>query len=280
MKYITKEWYETNQVISFFSSLKVSKEARLFSEEYFRKLYKKKEKEWLSELEEVPKVQSIELYTFAGNSQYEDNDNCPLDYSKFQKNSNESDKVIYYKKDVGSNFNLNQEKKDFKRRFLNTVDMLKRNLPKEIIHKVADIRVLALNVATPDVKRDIIAYSKANEKSVDLVSDNYWKEFNNSFKNGEPVFIRDFSYHDCIIVSCRKKGKSIVIAFNNQDGFQTAKQIVFKNCSIIKQDKPLHGAKWLFAEIYKIETGYEIHVLLEKKELIDYIIEVTDVEYN
>ncbi len=45
MKYFTKEWYEAAQKPHVRFSLKVSKKAEKFSEEYFEKLYKIKETE-------------------------------------------------------------------------------------------------------------------------------------------------------------------------------------------------------------------------------------------
>ncbi len=48
MQYMTKEWYETHQKTSFHLPLKVSKKAEVFSEDYFKKLYKSEEKAWLS----------------------------------------------------------------------------------------------------------------------------------------------------------------------------------------------------------------------------------------
>ena len=48
---------------------------------------------------------------------------------------------------------------------------------------------------------------------------------------------------------------------------------------ILKQDKPLKNAWWLYDEIYKSDNGFEIHVLLQNKELIDFTVNVTDVEY-
>ena len=51
----------------------------------------------------------------------------------------------------------------------------------------------------------------------------------------------------------------------------------------MKQDKPLYGAWWLYDEIYLSDSGYEIHALLRSKsgnELLDFIVDVTDVEYR
>jgi hypothetical protein len=48
----------------------------------------------------------------------------------------------------------------------------------------------------------------------------------------------------------------------------------------------LKGADWLYDEIYRTESGYEIHVLLggkydwENIELIDFVFHAADIEYK
>lgn len=71
-----------------------------------------------------------------------------------------------------------------------------------------------------------------------------------------------------------------VLTLDNYGGLTAIAQIIFKNCSILKQDAPLHGAWWLYDQIYKTNDGYKIHVLLQKNKLINFIVSVTDVEYK
>lgn len=62
MKYMTKEWYETMKKMHFHLLLRVSKEAGMFSEGYFKKLYKCEEKAWLKLWGNVSKVQFEDIY--------------------------------------------------------------------------------------------------------------------------------------------------------------------------------------------------------------------------
>ena len=57
MKYMTKDWYETMQKTDLHLLLKVSKKAAVFSEDYFKELYKREEKKWLQLQSEVSEVQ-------------------------------------------------------------------------------------------------------------------------------------------------------------------------------------------------------------------------------
>lgn len=263
MKYMTKEWYKTCQKTTSHLLLRVSKEASVFSEDYFRKLYNSEEKAWLLLQEEDSKVQLRYFYIYPDESQAEYDDDRPFELSV----------------DNIPPFNLEQEKKNFKQALQDNIKHLKRNLPKEILFKIADIRILALERASADIKKEITTYCKTNLKTVNSEQSAYWKEFKKSFKNGEPAFLKNFKFHDCTVASCRKKGKDTVLTLDNS-GLSTISQIIFKNCTIVKQDTLLHGAWWLYDEIYKIKDGYEIHVLLFKNELIDFIVNVADVEYK
>lgn len=281
MKYMTKDWYETAQKTSFHLSLRISKNAEVFSEVYFKELYKSEEKAWLRLQEDDSKVQFEDIYPDEFQAEYADG--RPLEPSEFEEAKKE-----YFKMREQARLNFlntpyfdpEQEKNNFKRSFRYNVKHLRENLPDKILRKIADIRVLALNRASADIKKEITAYCKANERAVESATKAYWNEYKKNFKSAEPAFAENFNFHDCIVVSCRKKGKDIVLTLDNSGGFTDINQIIFKNCSIIKQDTQLHGAWWLYNEIYKTNDGYEIHVLLLKNELIDFIIIVTDVEYK
>jgi hypothetical protein len=310
MKYMTKEWYETAQKCSFHLPLKVSKKAEVFSIDYFRNLYKSEEKAWLRLQENVSDEKFEDIYPDEFQAEYYDG--RQLEPSEFEK----AKKVYFEMREQARLDFINppafdpiQEKKNFKQALQSNVKYLKRNLPDEILQQIADIRVLALDRASADIKKEITAYCKVNEKAVDSAINAYWKEYKMSFKNGEPTFAENFNFHDCIVVACRKKGKDIVLtldnsgveysnfhdcivvarkkggdivlSLDNSGGFTTINQIIFKNCSILKKDKPLHGAWWLYDEIYKTNDGYEIHTLLDKNgKLIDFIVYATDVWYK
>ena len=70
----------------------------------------------------------------------------------------------------------------------------------------------------------------------------------------------------------------MVLELDNSGGFTLIDQVVFKNCDVLTQDGRLHGARWLYDEIYKTDEGYEFHALLiGKRQLIDLIVRVTDI---
>ena len=280
MKYMTKVWYETSQKTDYHVLLKASKQAETFSEEYFKWLYEKKEAAWIKDQKEAAEVSFEDLYP---------EEFCVKNLAEygFSPDKIEAAKKGYFEMreqilqnydEICHEFDPVQEKKIFRRMMHNNIKNLKANLPDEILRKVADIRVLALNYASADIKKEITAFCRANDRTVDEASKAYLKECRKAFKKGNIPVFENASFHDCRIVSCRKKGADLVLTLDNSGGFTNISQIKFKDCMVIKQDKPLHNAVWLYDEIYKTDTGYEFHVLLEKGGRIDFIVRATDIE--
>ena len=281
MKYMTKEWYETMQKTDLHLLLKVSKTAEAFSEEYFRELYKREEKNWLKLQKDVSEVKFEDIYPEDYHAAYPDG--TPLEESLLEearKSYFEQREQARLKFNNRPEFNIEEKKKRFKQSFRYNVKRLKNSLPESILLKVADIRVLALNYASREVKQEITQFCKQNEKSTRAAMAAYQKQYRKQFKTGAPAFVEELNLHDCMVLSCRRAGNDVVMVLDNSGGFTNISTIRIKNCVVIKQDAPLHGAWCLYEEIYKAGESFEIHFLLDKNKLVDYIIVADDLEYQ
>jgi len=168
----------------------------------------------------------------------------------------------------------------FKKMQRENVRSWKKRLPEHILRQVADIRVLALGCISPDVKREITAWCKQNEKTATQTAKEYLKLYKAMRKKGDPPFLEDFGFHDSRIASCRKRGEDLVIMLDNSGGWPEFKGVIFEQCTVLKKDRPFLNAWWETEEIYPIEGGYEIHVLLQESrctKYIDFIVQVTGV---
>ena len=281
MKYMTKEWYETMQKTDLHLLLKVSKKAEIFSEDYFKELYNREEKKWLKLQKEVSEVKFEDVYPeefYAENA-----DGSPLEESVF-----EEAKKAYWEQREQARLNYNRfppfdperERKNFRQSIRNNIRVLKEKLPEDIIEKVADIRVLALDYASAEIKKEITKYCKQNEKNARSALAAYQRQYRKQFKTNEPDFAEELNLHDCEVRFCRRKGNDVVLTLDNSGGFTNITKIRMKNCEVVTQDSPLHGAWCLYEEIYKVGERFEIHFLMVKNKLIDYIVSVDDLEYQ
>ncbi len=222
MRIITKEIYETMQQISFHLLLKVSKKAETFDEGFYRELYDKKLAKRIEYDKEYP----------------EEYEGAEFDEKETIRSFNEINRM--------------------------NIKMLQDVLPKKILERVADIRVLAFNVASASVKRSISEFCKENDRIVKSALKELKKAEEREFgtnKEDRPGFFREY-LHDCEVLSCRMRGRDLVLEVDNSGGFTKATGVIFKNAEIIEREERLAGADWLYSEVYKCERGLEIHALL------------------
>lgn len=280
MKYMTKEWYETMQKTHHHLSLKVSKEAEAFSEPFFKTIYELEEKKWLKLTKEI-----FELIVNISPKEFfvKNIDGSPLKEEVLEKNEEEcpeqyeQPRLNYVNRPP---FDAERERKKFKQSLRRNIKYLKNTLPDEILKKVADIRVLALNYASDEVKKEISKYCENNEKIIKCATSAYQSHYEQEFKSNVPLFVKEMNLHDSMVLSCRRKGNDLLLTIDNTGGFTNICEIRFKNCNVIKKDKSLHGARFLYDEIYRCGERYEIHFLLEKNQLIDFIVSVENVEFK
>lgn len=175
------------------------------------------------------------------------------------------------------NFDINEEKCNFDRRYRILKQQLISNLPGEILDNVADIRVLALNRCSKSVKEMISAFvTECNYNTKKAIND--YEEYELAqFQDDKPDFIGKFSFHDCVIASMRKRGNDYHLTFELDDeDTWSIRKLIFKNAVIINKERQLSGAWWLYEELHKTDTGYEACVLLDKKGLFEFSIKCDD----
>lgn len=261
MRYCTKEWYETMQKTDLHLLLKSTKKAEVFSEEYYQRLYAKEEAEFLKMKEE------------ASNMNFEDI--CSEEEFPSHEEFEEARKGF---EETHVEFDPEKLKESFREGHNYNIEMLKSTLPEEILAKVADIRVLALDCCTDEVKKLIAKFCKENEKEFKRAFKELAKAEQNEFGENLPEFTNE-SLHDCGITALEKDGSDIILRLDNSDGYTDCTAIVFKNAEIIEQDGEIIGAWWLYDEIYNADNGFEIHALLSGDDLIYFTVKCEKTEF-
>lgn len=253
MRYCTKEWYWTMQNTDIHLLLRVNKKAEEFSEIFYCELYAKKLAECIELWKGCSEVKADQLF-------FE---------SQFQNKEDFEQALREYKPPV---FDPEQTKREFAAQHRREIKRLRESLPKEILDKTADVRVLALDTASAEVKRLITAFCKENERKVQRAFKELHKAEKRDFgsEDNMPEFCRE-SLHDCTITSCRIKGKNLVLDIDNSGGFTNAVKVIFKNAEIVEREGRLAGTDWLYSEVYRCKRGLEIHALLWRYGELKYL---------
>lgn len=243
MKYFTKEWYELCQKISFHLLLEEEKQAETFSEEYFQSLYSTKLNDWL-DLQQ-------EFHSYISNS--ETVDGSYVEYEPFDK-----EKAI----------------EQFYNQFVYKQEYIKKALPENILKEIVDIRIFVLDKASGNVINAVTQLCEENEKAVNRTIEEYRKYYKKALKSFDKNMVDNIRFHDCKIIRFDKNNNSLILFFNNKGGFTDIDKIVFEKYNVIKQDGLLEDSWWLYDEIYKVNEKYELHVLLQDKDmkLVEFIV--------
>jgi len=251
MKYFTKEWYELGKKTSFHLSLEEEKQVETFSEQYFQQLYNIK-------LNNSLKLQQ-EVASYIAESETADGD-----YIEHKRFDREKATELFY-----NQFIFNQ-------------DYIKDLLPKNILNEIADIRVFILDKATRNVIDAVTQFCEQNVRSRDSAIEEYRKYYKESLKSFDKIMVENIGFHDCVIISSKKEGKSLILIIDNSRVFTDIDEVVFENYNIIKQEGLLENSWWLYNEIYKVNDKYELHILLQNRnsDLIELIISFENIAFN
>lgn len=151
---------------------------------------------------------------------------------------------------LGETFSKVKAEVEFMNRHAETVNRMEENLPIEIKAEVADMRVLALDIATKEVRQKLKAWCERNKKEADAKIAAY---------DGLQM---EENLHDSVIRTMEMKTDTLTFKLDCAD----VKKVVFKSYKVLEQGGYVLGATWLNQEVYAAEGGKEYHALLQKKD--------------
>ena len=151
---------------------------------------------------------------------------------------------------LGEEFSKVKAEVAFMNQHEETVKRMEASIPETILAEVADTRVLALDIATKEVRQKLKAWCENNKKEADAKVGEY---------NGLQL---EEHLHDSVLKTMEMKPEALTFKMECSD----VKKVVFKNYRIMEQGGYILGATWLNQEVYEAEGGKEYHLLLLKKD--------------
>lgn len=284
MNYFTKEWYMTMQNTDLHFGLEKSRKAGKFSEEYFRKLYKRKMAEFIrferrmaeestydSDLEELEACYEDEEAAVQGKG--EDIALKPLlviadhtiDLMEGVNGKELKEPVI---------FDVERHEEIFEEVFQERLKGYEENLPGKIREQIADLRVFTLGKATGKVLKKVRKFSDRNNRKVERAAKRYQKYLKKA-KSIRKLYKDGFDLHDCRITEVIRENGKLTISLDNRGGFTDVEKLVLLNPEIILMERELSGLYWLYEEVYRKGDRYEINVLLAGQDGIKSYFSVT-----
>ncbi|MGQ8871172.1 DUF4085 family protein [Paenibacillus sp. TSA_86.1] len=282
MKYLTKEWYETCQQTGLHFGMRVHKGAALHDEALFQRLYKRKEKEHVKfqremydtdprfMLEQEGQVMTRADKAFSGEEITAEDQ---MVYHMPPEERAHIEKLIA-EYDARPAFDEKQCKDNYKESMAWNFQYHAEKLPSEILEPIADIRVFALGYCTSEVMQKLKEQSARNTKEMEAVLEEYRETMLNQGISNE--IRRKVQFHDCEVTELRT-GDDLVICFDNRGGFTDIHKLTLTAPEILKQEGEMVGSHWLYEELYRIDNGYELHVLLDGEPMPELIVRCADI---
>ena len=154
---------------------------------------------------------------------------------------------------------------DYLRALDERIKELSAVIPKDILAEVADIRVFALNKATPAVHKKLRIYCDGAQRKVDETLKAY-EDYYNSVD--VPSEIDDnLGFHDAVITSAEMKDGNLRLDFDISQSFATKSSVTFADAKILEKDTEFEGCVWLYDELYPVDGGYELHILAQAADM-------------
>lgn len=282
MRYRTKEWYELCQRTGLHFGMRVHRGAYELDEALFLRRYKRKEKEYVEFQREMYNTDPRFLLEqnghvvvpaekfFSGNEVSED------DKKVYQMPAEERERIekLIADYDVRPTFDELQHRIAFKEMQEWDYKHQKERLPKEIYEQIADIRVFTLGYCTREVMLQLKKQSAKNRREMERVSNEYREAI---LAQDIPDEIRSrVQFHDCTVTELLT-GDEVVIRFDTRGGFTNINKLALVAPEIIKQEGEIVGSYWLYQELYRIDNGYELHVLFDGENMPELIIRCADI---
>ncbi len=290
MKFFTREWFKLKEGSDIDLLMCVTKPAETFSEEYFQNLYHCMLKQHLRIQKEVSELTADDVFS---PGRWESlsmvNEKGELVDASQLLSSEELERVredIYQKeKEAYDNYvpQVYDEEsltKQFESDMYCRMRQLEALLPEDILRDVADIRVLALNKVSKDIKTRIHYFCAQNEKELMEIQQEYVKHYKSIEKLLPEKIQKQYGFHDCKITSFEHKGTDVIIEFDHSGGFTNVYKLIYHNATIIEEEH-IEGSWWIYDEIYITNDSYEFHTALQdENSQVRYLtLKASDVDF-
>ncbi|MGF6355866.1 hypothetical protein ABIE27_003781 [Paenibacillus sp. 4624] len=282
MKYLTKEWYETCQQTGLHFGLRVHKEAASLDEGLFQRLYKRKENEHVKQEREIYDTDPRFMLEHDGQVL------TRADKAFSGEEVTEDDQIVYHmppeerahiekliaEYDVRPAFDVKRCKEKYKEAMEWNSQYHAEKLPPDIVNQIADIRVFALGYCTRQVLRQLKKKSAESTQEMELIGQAYREAMLN--QNIADEIKRRVQFHDCEVTELLA-ADDLVIRLDNRGGFTEMNKLTLIAPEILKQEGEIVGSHWLYQELYRIDQGYELHVLLDGEPMPELIVRCSDI---
>jgi hypothetical protein len=258
MKYFTREFID--RMHNSVTGLRADPRAREFDEAFYQKMYGRALQKRLEQQRRMRLAQDQDPVEAATRWLKPLADAGVMEPSEFKEHIKRLKNVRKITKEVSKAhpfppFDEAKITENFNKGLENTLKYYQEKLPEEIYRRVADPRVLALYIVSPELLWEI----QANKRFVDEAF-----QAAQALESGVPERIARLLYlHDARIERAVRKGDALTLRFGKDDNLNHVRSARFLGCEFLKWSDPT-GWYWGWRELERLPDGrYSVGVLLQ-----------------
>ncbi len=280
MKYLTKEWYKQMNLTDLHYDLKVLDEVATKDEALYERLRAEREQEYVDLQEELYDLEPDEISLMWPEGWEDDLREEGLTEEEIEAARPTAEELAEHERllkefEERPPFDREEAKAFFKTNSEFMTGYFEEILPEHIQAKIADMRVFALDYVTQEVYDLLEAEGEKNREETEAVLDEFEKV---EEAQKIPQHIQaNYNMHDAVVLTQQMVGNDLVLTFDVSGGFTDLNKVTYKDAEIVESE-PITGESWyLYDEIYRTETGYEVHMLLQDEELLYLTVRCSDI---
>lgn len=290
MKYYTKEWFHTREGSNTYELLQTANEAATYNEGYYQTLYNDRLQEHLNTNLEMSKLTVDDVFPLDawGSVSTIDTDGNFVDvtsmvsteeFEKIREGIRREElkarerfvPIVYDEELLTKQF---QDRMNGRRAYLEVL------LPQDIIKDVADTRVLALDIAAPEIYDRISWYCREREEKSYRIEQDYQEYYQRIYPMLPEKLQKYYGFHDCRVTGYEQQGTEVIITLDRYGGYSNVSKIIYHDVTILEGNE-ITGFVWVYDEIYPLEEGYEFHAFLQggDGEIKYFTLKAADVDF-
>ena len=278
MKYFTREFID--RMHNSITGLKADPRAREFDEAFYQEMYGRALQKRLEQQRRMRLAQDQDPVESATRRLKPLVDAGVMEPSEFKEHIKRLKDVRKITKEVSKAhpfppFDEAKITEDFDKGLESTQAYYREKLPEEVYRRVADPRVLALHIVSPEVKWE----AEANNRFVDAAF-----QAAIASEAGVPErIVRFLNLHDTRVERAVRSGDVLTLRFGkSSDNFYRVRRIRFSGCEFLKWSDPT-GWYWAYQELERLTDGrYSVGVLLQEASggLMELELTARDIEID
>lgn len=240
MYYYTKEWYLRSRCTGLHLYLQHCSEQEARSSEYYEKLFALYAEDVRFECEQI-KNTSYDVFI---EDRTEDEDFLTEEFVMWKINNDPAEAEFYA---AG--------------RIAERIERLKTILPREIISRIPDIRIFALNHADGATIEMITGYAEECRRFAAETDFRFEEEYPARTEPIPAEIWEEYGFKGGRIKKLLRKGRDVIIYIDNAGSGSDVTAMYLEDADVQRLDDGLDGAEWIYNELYLINGEYEVCAL-------------------